>query len=360
MSAQTKDFPGLHAATRILRHARAVAFLALWAAWRCLAAEPDPLFALWSKLPAECRERIGLGGKPDEKGWVGYNRIHHRWDTAANQRSAMFYLMNAAVRGDAKTAEDGWRAVEAAFAQLQPDGSFNSHYDDGRPARREDCFSDNAFWLSHFCQAALVLRASPLSDQFRERIQKLRPQLRRAADFLMEGRSHLKRADAGAVNRLFIDAVAYGLSGVLLDDETLKTTGKQAADFGLERQREDGVFLEHNGADSSYQAVSIQFLQTFALYFPDKRYDEALSRAARWMLGRILPSGQVDVTGNTRTGLGQERLYGRPKGVNYNHVFMGLGLYGLRAGDAIAVEAAERAFKFYVESRRARSAGKGK
>jgi hypothetical protein len=28
--------------------------------------------------------------------------------------------------------------------------------------------------------------------------------------------------------------------------------------------------------------------------------------------------------------------------VNYNHVFMGLGLYGLRAGDTAAVEAAER------------------
>jgi hypothetical protein len=174
----------------------------------------------------------------------------------------------------------------------------------------------------------------------------------------MEGRSHLQRADSGAVNRLFIDAVAYGLSGLLLDDDAMKATGRQAVEFGLERQREDGVFLEHKGADSSYQAVSIQFLQTFALYFPDKRYDEALARAAKWMLGRILPSGQVDATGNTRTGLGQERLYGRPKGVNYNHVFLGLGLYGLRTGDGSAVEAAERTYKFYVEIRRARPAKK--
>jgi len=352
MSAQVNVFPGFHSAMLVC------ALAVMWPTPLCVANEADPLFSLWSKLPAECRERIGMGGRPDEKGWVGYNRINHRWDTAANQRSAMFYLMNAAVRGDAKTAEDAWRAVEVAFGQLQPDGSFNSHYDDGRPAKREDCFGDNAFWLSHFNQAVLVLRASPLADRFRERIEKLRPQLRKAAEFLMEGRSHLKRADSGAVNRIFIDAVAYGLSGVLLDDEAMKTTGRQAADFGLERQRDDGVFLEHKGADSSYQAVSIQFLQTFALYFPDKRYDEALARAAKWMLGRILPSGQVDVTGNTRTGLGQERLYGRPKGVNYNHVFMGLGLYGLRADDTAAVETAERTFKFYVESRRNRSATK--
>jgi hypothetical protein len=75
-----------------------------------------------------------------------------------------------------------------------------------------------------------------------------------------------------------------------------------------------------------------------------------------WQLTRILPSGEVDVTGNTRTGVGKEAspLTGQTKTVNYNEVIFALTYYGLVHGDDAALAAADRVFAY---SRRTPSSG---
>ena len=102
------------------------------------------------------------------------------------------------------------------------------------------------------------------------------------------------------------------------------------------------MFLEKGGHDSSYQAVAALKLQVWVLHFPDQKLEAAIDRAVRWELGRVGPDGQVDVAGNTRTGLGQEQWMGHEKGVNYSEVTACLLYYYARTGDQQALAAARR------------------
>ena len=73
--------------------------------------------------------------------------------------------------------------------------------------------------------------------------------------------------------------------------------------------------------------------------------------AVRWELTRILLSGEVDVLGNSRTGVGKEKSYfGTPKNVNYTEVVFALTIYGTVHHDKEALAAAERVFN-YVPSK---------
>ena len=97
---------------------------------------------------------------------------------------------------------------------------------------------------------------------------------------------------------------------------------------------------------------------SFHLPLPD--CEAALPAAVAWELTRILPSGEVDVTGNTRTGVGKEKSYdGVPKEVNDHEVVLALTFYGLAHQDAAALAAADRVFAFSHRPPPAKIAGRG-
>ena len=83
-------------------------------------------------------------------------------------------------------------------------------------------------------------------------------------------------------------------------------------------------------------------LQVWLLYFPDKKLQAAADAAVRWELGRIASDGQVDVTGNTRTGLGQERWMGHAKEVDLSTVTLCLLYDHARTGRNESLAAARR------------------
>ena len=68
----------------------------------------------------------------------------------------------------------------------------------------------------------------------------------------------------------------------------------------------------------------------------------AIDRAVRWELGRVGPDGRIDATGNTRTGLGQERWMGHEKGVNQSEITLCLLYYYVRTGQLQSLETARR------------------
>lgn len=107
------------------------------------------------------------------------------------------------------------------------------------------------------------------------------------------------------------------------------------------------MFIENGGRDSSYNVVSIFFGQVLALHLALPEFEAALPQAVAWQLTKIRDTGEVDVTGNTRTGVGKEQSYtGQPKGVNYNEVVFALTYYGLAHHDQAALTAADRVFAF--------------
>ena len=57
-----------------------------------------------------------------------------------------------------------------------------------------------------------------------------------------------------------------------------------------------------------------------------------------WLKTRIKPTGEVEVAGNTRTGVGKERSKtGVPKQVNYGEVSQTLWYYGALHDDPDAI-----------------------
>jgi hypothetical protein len=288
-------------------------------------------------MPADLLRYTG-GGRPDENGMVSYNQ-QGGFKSPEFQRGAMHYMVRAIVRRDQRCVDEGWQAIDATFRQQTEQGGFS------RPGAPHGGPSAAAFWLADLGQAMLVLRESELGPQYKERIEQLVPKIHKAARWLAEPRyqERLKREDAEAPNRLLFDALAFGLSGLLAGDEELQRLGRQFVDLAMTKYRpSDGVFLEKGGWDSSYQAVAALKLQVWVLHFPDKKLEAAIEQAVRWEVGRVGPDGQVDITGNTRTGSGQEQWMGHDKDVNLSEVTLCLLYYHARTGDQSSLDAARR------------------
>jgi len=297
---------------------------------------------LLEKMPGELLRYTG-GAKPNDKGWTGHNQTDFR--SPEFQCGAMHYLVRAIVRQDERCIDEGWTAIDAAFREQNNAGGFS------RPGSPRGGPSAAAIWLAELDQAVLILRESRFAPKYKKRIDDLLPKIRKTARWLAEPRhqEQLKLADVDSPNRLLFDALAFGLSGVLLEDAAaelkaeLKQLGRRFVDLAMAKYREsDGVFLERGGPDSSYQAVAALKLQIWTLYFPDPKLEAAADRAVRWELGRIGADGRIGVAGNTRTGLGQERWMGHEKDVNQSEVTLCLLYYYARTGDAGVLAAARR------------------
>jgi hypothetical protein len=298
--------------------------------------------AALSTIPCDALRLTG-GGIPDADGLVGHNRGGYRSPTF--QRGAARLLIYGVVCRDQPSIDDAFRAIDVVFAHQDNAGHF----------RGDKTPSGVAFWLCELNQALLVLGESSFDGVHRARVQELIPKIHRAAAWLAlpVNQERLKAADAKAPNRLLFDALAYGTSGLLCDDASLARLGRSFVDLALGLYRsEDGVFLEKNGHDSSYQAVSAWLLQVWALHFPDRTLEAVTDKAAQWVVDRIQSDGSVDVTGNTRTGLGQETWQGRVKDVNYPEVLRCLLYFVARRGDSKAGEAAKRLMAWMRKQKR--------
>jgi len=247
-------------------------------------------------------------------------------------RGGCRYLTAAAVTGDKARADDAWKSIEATFATQVEDGGFQGGGKPGDTAitvysiRVENAY----FILQELGRAILVVQASPLEPYMRERIADLMPKLRRACDFIQKGYPTIVIKVGHTANRLLIAAKAFGLCGIVLDDERMKATSAQLVKAALARRDKEGVFIERDGRDSSYNAVSILMAQHLTLYLPNAELEAAMKPAMDWQRKRIKPTGEVEVEGNTRTGVGKELSpdSGKPKSVNYNEVAQTLWYYG--------------------------------
>ena len=63
---------------------------------------------------------------------------------------------------------------------------------------------------------------------------------------------------------------------------------------------------------------------------------------------RLLPSGEVDVTGNSRTGVAKETFMDKPKNVNYVEVELTLLYYAATRDSQDAREAADHVFHYAI------------
>jgi hypothetical protein len=254
------------------------------------------------------------------------------------------------VTDDLAFADNAWRGVETTFAHQRADGGFEANdRPNGKSAKPIGAAVETAFFFLQECgRMILVIRESPHEAHFHDRIAALEPKLRRACAFILAGYDHIIADSSHAVNRIVIAAKAFGTCGVVLHDDQLIQTSQKLIAHALTLRDAEGVFIENGGRDSSYNVVSILFGEVLALHVPIPEFEAALPTAMAWQLSRIKESGEVDVTGNTRTGIGKEAspYTGVAKTVNYNEVIQALTIYGLVHHDATILATADRVFAY--------------
>ena len=312
--------------------------------------KPITEYELLRKIPKE-RLRILIGdNKPDEQGFIGTNHRAGYWIEAGTQRGTCRVVVYGVVTGDLAAADEAWRGIETTFAHQREDGGFEANMrPNGASAKPFGAAVETAFFfMQELGRAILVIRQSPYEKHFHDRIVAVEPKMRRAIAFVAAGYDTIIKNSSHAVNRIFIAAKAFGLCGLALKDEQLIATSRKLVAHGLTRRDKDGIFIENGGRDSSYNAASILFGQTLALHLPIPEFEAALPKAVAWQITRVRENGEVDVTDNTRTGVGKEPSYfGEPKRVNYGEVVQALTMYGLLHNDKSALAAAERAFTYW-------------
>jgi len=251
-------------------------------------------------------------------------------------RGGCRYLIAAVVTGDEARAEDAWKSIEATFAQQVEDGGLKGGGEDAiLPGVAHGIRVENMyFFLQELGHAVLMLQASPLEPRFHDRIAAIKPNLRKACDFIQKGYATIIPKVGHTANRLLIAAKAFGLCGLVLEDDQLKESSRHLVEAALARRDADGVFIENGGRDSSYNAVSVLMGTHLCLYLSHPELEAAFKPVMAWERTRIKPTGEVEVAGNTRTGVGKElSKTGVPKSVNYNEVAQTLWYYGALHND---------------------------
>ena len=248
------------------------------------------------------------GERPNTNGLLGGNQTGTF--VADLQRRAMDLMeVGIALRNDTDVA-DAWRAVEATYQRQTADGDF------GTGTNGNAAYSMH-FWLAWSNHAILLLKSSSYGPAYASRIASLQPKIEKAMDFLMlqTSKDKLHQADNGSPNRTLINANAYGFGYLLLEGVTSKLkldsylTESQLwinNEFVSDKlyRTLDGVYKEHNGYDTSYQAVANLMFLRYLIHFPDSVSD-AVSKgisAGNWLEKRILDDSTVDCTDNTRSG----------------------------------------------------------
>ncbi|MBN9560605.1 MAG: hypothetical protein J0H14_07740 [Alphaproteobacteria bacterium] len=264
-------------------------------------------------------------------GAVGRNI--ERFSDVAAQRDTIWLLLRGLATGSAEDVDATVRSLRYGFARQTDRGNFANQ----RGASDQKAVGVDAFFLQAFGRMYLLIAESPFSARFLPPLNALKPQLTRAMAWLAASRSELTRQDRHATNRLFFDALAFVLNGEILGDPSLRGIGESFIEAGLDNQRDDGTYNEHNGFDTSYQAVSILNVAGLLAHAPTPRLKtrltESLRRAIAWERARVSADGRIEVQGNARTGLGQEQFLGKAKDVNYAEVALAFLYAAIIEGD---------------------------
>jgi len=301
------------------------------------------------QFPAGRLEALFANDNPDAQGLTGTNRLNGSWLEAGPQRGGCRGVAIAVVLGDLVRADNAWRAIDVAFAHQKEDGSFEANIrPNGASAKSLSASVETSyFFLQELGRTILLIRQSPHEAHFHERIVKMEPKMRKAIAYVAAGYDTIIASSSHAVNRIILAAKAFGLCGLALNDKALIESSRRLIKHALTLRDSEGVFIEKGGRDSSYNVVSILYGQILALYLPLPEFKAALPAAVKWQLTRVLDTGEIDVTGNTRTGTGVEKSYfGTPKNVNYTEVILALIYFGLVYKDAAALAAADKVFAY--------------
>jgi hypothetical protein len=274
--------------------------------------------------------------------------INIQWDQThigkwyiEQQRYGSDAICGGIAKQDTAAIERGLKILRWGFEQQQPDGSFNC----------PDSFHSTSFFVEAAAHACLLLNASSFASKYATQVEWMKPRILQAALWMtqpaVEGRG--RERNAPYAHRRYLVAAALGETGILSENETLVEKSKSYIREGIKLQDPSGYNPEKGGFDTSYHAVGLYYAERYYDIVADTELKKALrgmlEKGYAWLKGRIRPDGTIDVTGNTRTGAGQERSRsGAVKTVNYGHTYRGFYRWRLISGDPTYEELAQKVF----------------
>lgn len=295
-------------------------------------------FELIQQFPLETLRTL-KGGTPNPAGMLGQNKSGFK--EAGSQRSAMESLILGAAFKQEEWMQQGFKVIEATFAHQRPGGNFGKGEGDG--------VTSVAYWIAEVSRALLVLEESKQYKEERAKAKGYYSEIKRSLRYLSRNIEKLT-ADTHSTSRLLACANAFAFGSKLTKDPSFFPQAERLLNLALSQyDPKTGVFAENGGHDSSYQAVSLTKLSQFHLHFPNyqsERIQSALHKGIAWQIGRVREDGTIAVTGNTRTGLGQELgANGKPKQVIYKDVLLATLYHNLLYKDRGSAEAANRIYE---------------
>ena len=287
-------------------------------------------------------------GSPMRSGLNGANRF--RWVSVGEQTGGMVPIQYGAIRGDQVLVDRFFTVIDTSFSHQRPDGSFDYPATiDGAVQGKPAELTGAAFFLGASSIALLLLRSSALAPRYETRITALLPRYRSSLLYLAQPSQTtlMANADIRTANRLFFDAEAFFLGNKLATVPEVTGAGQRFLELGLSEQAPEGYFREHDGPDTSYNAISCMVLAETALFVPIPEIFPALRRSVAWELSRIHPDGRIDEVGNTRTGQDKLTPDGHKYGVDYPEVIRMFAVAGALLHDRAASDAASRIAAFH-------------
>lgn len=234
-----------------------------------------------AKIPSEWGARASSAMRLDSTGNAPPNR-GGSWKHVVHQRVAMLVLVDASARADSIRCERAWVALDAAFAQQIPDGSFR--FDPGTD-RVADA-AGTAEWLASAARGIIAVTNGPVQRAFRIRYALMKPKLQRALDAQLVRHDELMNARGGDALAMLAEASAFLLADGIYHDERYGRAGQQALAKALALQRKDGAFPLGPQVSPESQARALIALQGVSIYFPSPTMERSAERAARWLRGK--------------------------------------------------------------------------
>lgn len=251
------------------------------------------------------------------------------------------------------------KAMEYAFEYQLADGNFELIIPSdlsGEELKEGDVASGVSFFLSSVGLAVNTLEQSSWyhaasNSVYKSRVEYLRPQIEKAANWLLTKKEVLKTADQHAPNRLLFNALSFYSLGLWLNKTDLKSAGISFVHLAMAQKHPTGYFIEAEGWDSSYQGVAINVGFNLYSLLPAAetlKVDlwNSLSCAADWQKSRVLENGEISLEGNTRVYRGGEAFLGTEKQIDWIDTMMGFFMMGYYAESAV-YEVKAKAIKDY-------------
>ncbi|HEY4207451.1 MAG TPA: hypothetical protein VGM31_11590 [Puia sp.] len=283
-----------------------------------------------------------------------YDSTHSGKWYIEEQRGAAETIISGIIQRDQRLVNSGLEGLEWGARQQNPDGSFSC----------PDNFHSTSFYLEAMAHSCLILEASPYARRFRQRVEQLKSTARRAAQWMLQPEvlAAGRKRNNPYTHRRYAVAAAIGETGVWCGDMDLVRQSKAFIDEGLALQDSSGFNPEKGGYDVSYHSAGLLFAHRYYDIVADEQYRRKMkgmyTRGIKWMLTRVKPDGTVDPTGNTRTGLGQERSRnGHPKGITYASISADLYWWSQQTNDRSLAVLAQKIWEARTKSSTVLAAG---